>query len=392
MTCQVTGTTVIRYLLLTLISLALPLTAGAQTAEPIKIGTTQALTGHYEKFGIEQLRGLQMWVADVNSRGELLGRTVELVHYDDRSRDAGTVEGFTTLLEQDKVDFLIGPYSSSLTLEASLVAEKFNTPMVSTAASAEKIWNRGLKNIFGVDVPAGSYMAGISVASDAGATTAALIYAKTEFAEEVAAGVRDNVSKNGLKLLVDEGYAPETRDFSKIAAQLRAADADVIMGVSYLQDSVAIVRDLKKAGVKPKMLAFTVGPALHEFGNELGDEANGVVGVVQWLRSVPQPGAEDFAYRYRQTYGNNPGVHAVIGYSAGQVLEAAIRLAGTTDHDAVRDQLRTMYFRSLMGKYNVDETGRQTGKRNYVLQWQDGNRRLVAPTDVAERKLIYPKP
>ena len=382
----------IRHLILTCILIALPLGAGAQSPEPITIGTTQALTGHYQEFGIEQLRGLQMWVADVNSRGALLGRPVKLVHYDDASRDAGTAAGFTKLIEQDKVDFLVGPYSSSLTLEASLVAEKYNIPMVATAASAEQIWSRGLKNIFGTDTPAASYMEGISVARDAGAKTAALLYAKTEFGIEVAEGVRRNTQEGGIKLLLDQGYAPEQRDFSAIARQLAQLDADVVIGISYLEDSIKIVRALKRANVKPKMLAFTVGPALHEFGEALGDDADGVVSVVQWLRSVPEPGAQDFAYRYRQTYGHNPGVHAVIGYSAGQVLEAAVRLAGTTNHNAVREQLRTMYFRSLMGKYKVSETGRQEGKRNYVLQWQDNDRRLIAPDQVAERKLIYPMP
>ena len=382
----------IRHLILTCILIALPLGAGAQSPEPITIGTTQALTGHYKEFGIEQLRGLQMWVADVNSRGALLGRPVKLMHYDDGSRDAGTAAGFTKLIEQDKVNFLVGPYSSSLTLQASLVAEKYNIPMVATAASAEEIWSRGLKNIFGTDTPAASYMEGISVARDVGAKTAALIYAKTEFGIEVAEGVRRNTQQAGIKLLLDQGYAPEQRDFSAIARQLAQLDADVVIGISYLEDSIEIVRALKRANVKPKMLAFTVGPALHEFGEALGDDADGVVSVVQWLRSVPEPGAQDFAYRYRQTYGHNPGVHAVIGYSAGQVLEAAVRLAGTTDHDAVREQLRTMYFRSLMGKYKVSETGRQEGKRNYVLQWQDNDRRLIAPDAVAERKLIYPMP
>jgi branched-chain amino acid transport system substrate-binding protein len=383
---------VIRHLILTCIFIALPLVAGAQTPEPITIGTTQALTGHYKEFGIEQLRGLQMWVSDVNSRGALLGRPVKLMHYDDGSRNAGTVAGFTKLIEEDKVDLLVGPYSSALTLNASLVAEKHNIPMVATAASAEEIWSRGLKNIFGTDTPAASYMEGISVARDAGAKTAALIYAKTEFGTEVAEGVRRNAQEGGIKLLLDQGYAPEQRDFSAIARQLAELDADVVLGVSYLEDSIEIVRALKRANVKPKMLAFTVGPALREFGDALGGDAEGVVGVVQWLRSVPEPGAQDFAYRYRQTYGENPGVHAVIGYSAGQVLEAAVRLAGTTHHDAVREQLRTMYFRSLMGRYKVSETGRQEGKRNYVLQWQDDDRRLIAPEQVAERKLIYPMP
>ena len=386
----------IRKLLLSSLLLLSPLAWSAPATDsepgPILIGTTQSVTGHYSEFGEEQLRGLQMWVKDVNSRGALLGRKVQLKYEDDRSRDAGTVAGFTKLIEQDGVDLLIGPYSSSLTLEASLVAEKHGIPMVATAASSEEIWSRGLKNIFGVDTPAGSYVSGLRVAADAGAQSAAMIYANTEFGREVAEGIRKNTRNNGVKLGLDEVYEPERRDFTALAQKLKAANADVVMGVAYLEDSIEITRALKAAGVEPKMLIFTVGPALHEFGDALGADAEGVSGVVQWLRSVPQPGAQDFAYRYRQEYGNNPGVHAAIGYSAGQILEAAVRLAGTTDHEAVRAQLRSMKFRSLMGKYEVNETGRQIGKRNYVLQWQDGRRRLVAPTNLAESELIYPMP
>ena len=382
----------IRNLLLTVCALALAFASGARADETIKIGTTQALTGHYAEFGTEQLRGLQMWVADINSRGSLLGMPVELVHYDDGSRSVLAEQGVQKLIEQDKVNFLVGPYSSALTLRASAVAEKYNFPMVATAASADDIWERGYRNIFGTDTPAANYLDGIQAARDAGAQTMALVYARTPFAEEVAAGMRKKSAAGGLRLVMDEGYPPEQLDFSALARRMAEADADVIFGVSYLEDSIAMVRDIRKANVKPKMLAFTVGPALREFGDRLGTDAEGVVGVVQWLRSVPLPGAQDFAYRYRKRYGHNPGVHAAIGYSAGQVIEAAVRLAGTTEHDAVREQLRTMYFRSLLGKYNTDDTGRQVGKTNYLLQWQDNERRLVAPDNIAERELVYPLP
>lgn len=376
----------------TVVALALCCAFNVHSAEPIVIGTTQSLTGHYEEFGTEQLRGLQMWVADVNARGSLLGRPVELIHYDDGSRDAGSIDGYNRLIEQDKVDLLVGPYSSSLTLEASLVAEQHNMPMVATAASSEEIWNRGLKNIFGVDTPTGSYISGFGIAAEAGAKSVALVYANTEFPIEVAKAVRAKAASTGIEVLLDESYEPEERDFSGLVQRLARADADFIMGASYLEDSIAMVREIRKQQLKPKVLAYTVGPALREFGDQLGADAEGVIGVVQWLRSVPVPGSEDFAYRYRQRYGQNPGVHAAIGYSAGQVLEAAVRLAGTTEHDAVREQLRTMYFRSLLGRYQVDEAGRQIGKRNYVLQWQDDQRRLVAPTHLADRELIYPLP
>ena len=381
------GTNVTRHLLSIFFLCALTMSGAAKSADPIRIGTTQSLTGHYSGFGIEQLRGLQMWATDVNARGALLGRPVEIVYYDDASTDAGTVAGFTKLLEQDNVDFLVGPYSSSLTLEASLVAEEFNTPMISAAASSEKIWDRGLKNIFGADTPANDYMKGLQIAVEAGAQSIALIYARTEFGEEVAASVRNDTA---ISIVLDEGYAPEQRDFSGLAQRLGAANPDVIIGVSYFEDSIEIVRALKTEGVKPKMLGFTAGPGLREFNDQLGSDAEGIVGIVQWLRSSKKPGAQDFAYRFSKRYGYNPGVYAVIGYSAGEILEAAVRLANTVDHDAVREQLNTMYFRALIGPYDVDDTGRQIGRTNYVLQWQDDRRRLIAPEAASDADLIYP--
>jgi branched-chain amino acid transport system substrate-binding protein len=386
---------VIRNLLLSFCIVALSLAAGAQSAETITIGTTQSLTGPFQNFGTEQLRGLQMWVDDVNGRGMLLGQPVELVHYDDASDAARSVTLYGKLIEQDKVDLLVGPYSSELTLEASKVAEQHNFPMVATAASADEIWSRGLKNIFGVDIPSSRYMdvdENSEVFKLLGVKTIAVVFAQTVFAQDVVRGIRGYASRKGLRIVLDEAYPEHQTDFTDLADRLAQADADVIFGISYLDDSVALVRALKKANVKPKMLALTVGPALSEFGEQLGADAEGVVGVVQWLRSVRQPGAQDFAYRYRQRYGNNPGVHAAIGYSAGQVLEAAVRLAGTTDHDALREQLGSMEFRSLMGMYKVNESGRQEGKRNYLLQWQEGHRRLVAPKNLAEREMIFPLP
>lgn len=396
------GTNVIRLLLLISVVCCLALARAAYSEdaplpansaappEPVKIGTTQSLTGHYSEFGIEQLRGLQMWAADVNARGELLGRPVEIVSYDDRSRDAGTVEGFTKLIGQDNVDVLVGPYSSSLTLKATLVAEKYDIPMVTTAASDEQIWKRGLTNVFGADTPVGDYLNGLKVAADAGVKTVAFVYASTDFGNDLAAVSRRTIEERGLQVVLFESYAPEQRDFTALAKRLGEANADMIFGVSYLDDSVALVRALKQENVKPKMLGFTVGPGLREFADELGEDAEGILGIVQWLRSSREPGAQDFAYRFAQRYGYNPGVYAVIGYSAGEILEAAIRLAGTTSHEAVREQLRTMYFQALIGSYNVSASGRQEGRRNLVLQWQDNQRRLVAPEQLANSALIYP--
>ncbi len=373
-----------------------PLLGGVSHADTIRVGTTQPLTGKFKEFGEEQLRGIQMWVHDINARGALLGKDVELVYYDDYSEADRSALLYRQLIEKDKVDLLIGPYSSGTTLAASTIAEQHNFPMVASAASAEKIWQRGYKNIFGTDVPAARYMhIAITAAQENGAKTFDLISSDSEFSRDVAIGVRQEIARRGLTLQMDEVYQLDQTDFTALAKKLRNSKGEVLLGATYLHDSLAIRKALMALGgtmrVKKDMVALTVGPALREFGDQMGPAAEGIVGVVQWLRSVKKPGSQDFAYRYRLKYGYNPGVHGVIGYSAGQVLEAAVRLAGSTDKDTVREQLKTMTFHSLMGSYAVDETGRQIGKRNYLLQWQDDRRRLVAPQDVAERKLIYPR-
>ena len=382
----------IRNLLLTVCTLALTLAAGAYAVEPIRIGTTQSLSGQYEDFGTNQLRGLQMWVGDVNDRGALLGRPVELVHYDDESDPDRSVELYRKLIEQDKVDLLIGPYSSDITLAASQVAEQYDIPMLTLAASADEIWAQGYKNIVGLDTPSTRYMdIAIEAAATQGAKTMALVFANTKFGQQVVGGVRSKASELGLQIVLDQS-ADDVAEIPGLVRQLDAANADVIMAIGYLEGSIILVRELKAAGVKPKMLVFGVGASLAEFGQQLLGDAEGVVGVVQWLRGIQMPGAQDFAYRFRQLYGNNPAAYATLGYSGGSVMEAAVRLAGTTDHAAVREQLHTMVFNSLLGIYDVNENGRQVGKSNYLLQWQGNDRRLVAPSNVAESQLIYPKP
>lgn len=380
----------IRKLLLAFFLATLALAAAAQSVEPIRIGTTQSLSGPLQDFGINQLRGLQMWVHDVNGRGALLGRPVELVHYDDGSDPQRSAELYEKLIGEDKVDLLVGPYSSNITMAAAQVAEAHNFPMLTLAASADDIWNQDYDNIIGLDTPSTRYMdIAIEVAVQQGARTMALLWVDNDFGRDVVGGVHVRAAELGVDIVLDQP-ADSLDNIPELVRQLQAVNPDVIMTLAYLEGSTQLVRALRQAGVKPKMLVFGVGASLKEFGEILQDDAEGVVGVTQWLRGIRLPGAQDFAYRFRQRYGDNPAAYAALGYSGGQVMEAAVRLAGSTDHAAVREQLHSMVFNSLMGIYKVAADGRQVGKNNYLFQWQGGSRHLVAPTDLAETRLIYP--
>ncbi len=365
--------------------------AAEQEPGPIRVGITVSLTGNYAAPGKDELGGAQMWASDVNSRGALLGRKVEIVYYDDKSDAATSAQLYERLINEDKVDLLLGPYSSELTLAASTVAEKYNFPMVATGAADGHIWARGYRNIFGIDAPAREYMRLlVDSAAGAGLKRIALIYADSDFPRDVAEGVRDLAASNNMEIVFDKSYSQDTTDFSALLRLMKNSKPDLVIGGTYLDDSIAIVRAAKQVRLSPKAIAFTVGPSLREFGDALGPDANGVLGVVSWIRSAHLPMARDFSYRYKQKHGHNPGPHVAYGYGGGQVLEAAVRLAGTLDKDAVREQLLKMKFRSLLGHYDVDETGKQIGKSVYVLQWQNGYRLLVLPRLMRESPIQYP--
>ncbi len=357
----------------------------------IRVGTTAAQTGKYGDLGVEQLQGLMMWAADLNSRGALLGKRVEVVAYDDGSDPARVAELYERLVTEDRVDFLIGPYSSDLTLAAAAVAERHGVPMVAGGAAAGDPWRKGYANVFQIDAQAKDYFdLVIAGAAGQGLTRIALVYAGTEFPREVAAGVREEAANHGMQVVFDEEYPNGSTEFTDIVARMKQTNPEVILGGTYLQDSIALVRATKAANLSPIAFAMTVGPSQREFGDQLKEDSAGIMGVVSWMRSARRPMAFDFSFRYKERYGVNAAVQSAYGYSAGQVLESAVRLAGTTDYDAVREQLRTMKFRSLLGNYRVDETGAQQAKRTFVMQWQGPYRLLVLPREIQEAPVKYP--
>ncbi|MGB5623469.1 MAG: amino acid ABC transporter substrate-binding protein [Gammaproteobacteria bacterium] len=363
----------------------------AEPAPPIRVGVTVSLSGKFAVLGKDELQGMQMWADDVNRRGALLGRKVVIVHYDDESDPDKSAELYERLITTDKVDLLLGPYGSDITYAASAVAERHQFPMVATGAAASKIWSRGFRNIFQIDAPAARYMdLPLAFAKEKGLTRVALVHSDAEFAREVTAGARGKAEELGMHVVLDAEYPLSQQQFGQLARTIGEADPQLLIGGTYLDDSIGLVRALAEAGVEPQIVALTVGPAQRAFGQALGEDANNVIGVLAWMRSGFLPLAYDFSYRYKAKYGSNAAVHAAYGYAGGQVLEAGVRLAGSLDKDAIRDELRTMTFRSILGRYRVDDSGAQIAKNTYVMQWQTGFRLLILPEHLRDAPAVFP--
>ncbi len=363
----------------------------ALATDQITVGTTASLSGRFAKLGEQQFNGTQMWVHDINARGALLGRKVRLIHYDDGSDPRKCAQLYERLITRDKVDLLLGPYSSDLTLAASTVAEKHDFPMLATGAAAGRIWARGYRNIFGIDSPASDYMdLPLEFVKDQGLQRIALVQSDATFSREVIGGVRAQAAEYGLDIVFDEEHAKGSGNVADLIRRIKRTNPDAVFAGTYFEGSVEGVRLAKAQGFTPKVFVFTVGPAARAFGDALGADTQGIMAVAPWLRSARMPGSQDFSLRYRWRFDVDPSYHAVYGYAAGQVLEAAVRLAGTLEKDKVREQLGSMIFRSLLGNYRVDETGRQIGKQIFLIQWQDGHRRLILPENLAETSAIFP--
>ena len=365
---------------------------GTTQGEPLRIGATISETGSLADLGIQVRRGLVMWQAGVNERGGLLGRAVELVLHDDGS-DANRAAAHYRQMRESGIDFFVSPYSSEMTLAVRDVVGRDDIAMVSIA-SAPQIWQSKDSRIFGAYTPANQNMDPfLHMVEKRGLSNVALVYQDSEFPRAVAEGVRTKASELALNIVLDKSYPEDTKNWGPLTEAIRRSEPDAIIVGSYLQDAIEFTKTAKANGLSAKLIAFSGGPALRQYGDAVGgDVAEGVISTVQWLRSVRMPGSFDFGFRYRSQFGVYPSYDAAGGYAAGQILEAALRLAKSADPKSVRERLSNMKFRSILGHYRVDESGMQSAKPTYLVQWQDNHISLVYPPQLARWQVVYPLP
>jgi branched-chain amino acid transport system substrate-binding protein len=372
---------------------ALAGSTGAQAQAPIKIGASLSLTGTYAQPGSYQKEGYELCQDHLNSKGGLLGRKVEFVFYDDQSMPATGVRLYEKLITEDKVDAVMGPYSSPITEAVANVSEKYQKVMVSPLAATTSIFKKGRKYIFMVISPAEAYLDGlVDMAAKRGLKTIAVINEDTLFTKASAVGVAEIAKKKGMQVVFQEAYPKGNTDFSALLTKLKAANPDVIAASTYFDDAVAITRQMKELNVNAKMYGVTVGGDLPKFYELLKQNAEYVYGATQWEGNLPYPGQKEFVDSYQKKFGHEPVYHSAAGYAGCVIYGEAVKRAGTLDSDKVRDQLLKLETRTFFGDYKVDGDGFQVAHKMVMFQWQDGKKVTVWPDDLANGKPRYPTP
>jgi branched-chain amino acid transport system substrate-binding protein len=367
--------------------------APALAAEPMKVGVSLALTGGVAANGKQILMALEFWRDDINAKGGLLGRPVELVYYDDQSNPSNVPALYTKLITVDKVDLLLGPYATNMVAPAMPVIMQNNKTTISfLAIGINRHFN--YPRYFSM-VPVGPKGPGafsngffeLAAAQSPKPQTVAIVSADAEFAKTAADAARDNAKAAGFTVVYDRSYPPPTTDFLPVVRAVQAANPDIVYVAAYPPDTVGIVRAANEINLVPKMFGGAmIGMLVTPIKVQLGPLANGLVIGESFVRAPPFdfPGVADLFKRYQAKaagQGVDPLGHGFVpfGYAAGQVLAKAVEETKSTDDDKLAAYIHSNTFKTVVGDIAFGKDGEWAKSRQLFTQFQN-----VAPNDLEQ--------
>ena len=373
------------------VHISAPATADHRPGNVVVMGATLSLTGPKSGPGGRAYNGRKLFVDQLNARGGLLGHKVVLKIYDDKFDIQTAIRLYEKLITEDKVDIVVGPYSSHMTDPVANVMERYKRPFIAQAA-ADIIWKRGRKYVFSFPNPSGRgrQKGAVHLASQMGVKRIAIISLTERITQEAFLGAQEWARKLGLNVVLSERYPPGQTDFKAILRKIEASGAEAIFSNSRFPDAVAQLRQLRELNINVKMFSSTIGPASPKFIKELGSLAEYVVGRASWLPTpaLGHPGLREFVENYEKRHGVKPNYHAANGYVAMQITAAAVKGANSFDPEKVRDALTSMTVYTIKGPYKANEQGVSVTIENLHFQIQNGKRVIVWPAHQAEAKAL----
>jgi branched-chain amino acid transport system substrate-binding protein len=389
----------------------------ARGADPIKIGFGMALTGGLSANGKPALLAMQIWKDDVNKKGGLLGRQVELVFYDDQTNPA-TVPGiYSKLLDVDKVDFIMSGYGTNLIAPLMPIAMERKLTLIGIfgLANNEKYKYPAYFQISPngpdpeISTPQGFFE--LAAKQNPKPQTVAIVGADAEYPQNALVGARELIKRFGFKTVYDKTYPPNTTDYTPIVRAIKATNADVVFVASYPPDSVGMLRAAHEVGLSPKMFGGgMVGLMFTTIMTSMGPMLNGVVNYDFWAPEPPMlamPGIKEFLKEY-QVRAEKEKVDPLgyylppYSYAVGQVLGQAVEATKSLDQQKIADHIRATEFNTVVGKIKFGKNGEWAKGRTLMVQYQKikgngidqfrgaGTKPVLWPDELKSGNIIYP--
>ena len=357
----------------------------ARAQSPIKIGFGMALTGGLSANGKPALLALQIWKDDINKKGGLLGRQVELVFYDDQTNPA-TVPGiYSKLLDVDKVDLITSGYGTNLIAPLMPIAmeRKLLVMGIFGLANNEKYKYANYFQISpnGPDPETSTPLGFFELAArqNPKPQTVAIVGADAEYPQNAMVGARELIKRFGFKTVYDKTDPLSTTDYTPIVRAIKATNPDVVFVASYPPDSVGMLRAAHEVGLQPKLFGGgMVGLMFTSIMTSMGPMLNGIVNYDFWAPEAPflaMPGIKEFLKEY-QARAEKAGVDPLgyylppYSYATGQVLAQAIEATKGLDQQKLADYIRATEFNTIVGKVKFGKNGEWAKGRTLMVQFQ----------------------
>lgn len=373
----------------------------------ITLGAAISSTGDLSTEGKLYRDSYRMTVKDINENGgfEVNGTNYEfeLKLYDDESDPSTSRELFQRLINQDEVQYLLGPYSSGVTLAAKPVVLQNELPMVEGGGASLEIF-QDQNWIFGVLAPAPKYATtAMSLArtfSDPGVTDVAIATENEAFSKNALdAGAMPMANELGWNVAVNEVFPSGTNDLSSILNKVQNASPQLLLMLGHYRHATLLAKQMKQLRVTVPMAHSTVGVTPNKFIQELGSTGNYFYGPSQWDNEAEYDGffygsAQDYVNRFQQEYDYSPDYHNAAGSAAILVYMDAFQRADSLDPAHIRDKLAETDINTFYGplRFQTEPNFGVLDRDMFLYQWQDQQKRLVFPEAVARADPVYPMP
>jgi branched-chain amino acid transport system substrate-binding protein len=372
----------------------------AWAADSLNVGVVQPLSGANAQFGINSRNGIELAAGRINKAGGIAalgGAKINLIVADATSTPTTAATVAQRLIAQNNVVAILGAFASSLTIAISEVTERRDIPLL-TMSFSDQITGRGFKNIFQVVAKASvigkaqlDYTLKIAGASGKKLDRVAIMYEDTAYGTSQAGGLRQGAKAAGIEIVQDDAYPLGITDVTPLINKLRGSGAQAVFPVSYLNDSLQIVRSMRQQGLSIPAIGGAAGYVIPDFAKGLGGFAEGVLSI--------SPSNYDLAPDLTKTFQERFGyfmVHEALEHAVClEVLAQAIQKAGKADPAAIRDALQGGRFEGgwtkamTGGAVQFDETGLNILSVPVMVQWRSNELVTVWPENVAKAKAVW---
>ncbi len=370
----------------------------------VRLGCSISLTGKLTYEGKAARDGYEFYKALINKKGGLnIGGKrykVDIKYYDDESDVQTTTKLIEKLITEDKIDFILGPYGSGPSFAASAITEKYKKVTVIPLAATTEVYERGFKYMFGMIATSEIYFKDVfylAAQQNPKPKTVAVLWKNDLSSKGLVAPIPQFCKDNGFDLIYNEKFAAGASDFSAELTVIKSKNPDIFVFLSQLEQFIMAVKQTKDMKINAKAIMNGIAVPQPDFVKSLGKDAEYMVGPTQWYRTFKYKDSlfgdsPNFVREYKQMFGYEPEYHSVAATAGIQTLGIALEKAGSLDVEKVRNALATMNVNTFWGPIQFDEKGKIKGRRMPVGQILKGQFTLVYPPELAEAKLVWPKP